>query len=354
MDISESLQQQVRDALEARRPLLIMGSGSKHFYGNECSAKQVLSTARHVGVMAYEPTELFIKARSGTPLEQIESMLAEQGQMLAFEPPRFSPVSTIGGVIAAGLAGPARPWWGGVRDHMLGTTMITGFGEVASFGGQTAKNAAGYDVPRLMVGALGTLGVMLDVTLKVVTKPEYSLTTALEMPLNEALDYVLALRRSAPPLSGCCYFDDCLYIRFSATERQVKETHSGIGGEEVPDADEFWQSLRNQTHEFFQQYDRPLWRLSVEPTTQVASRLEGNALLDWAGAQRWVYSNMPVNLMRNIASKQGGQATLYRGRLPGVGAFQPQADAAVQAQRRVKAALDPQYIFNPGRLYADW
>lgn len=354
MDISESLQQQVRDAIEAQRPLAIMGSGSKQFYGNETSAKEVLSTARHIGVIAYEPSELFIKARSGTPLEQIEMTLAERGQMLAFEPPRFSPVSTIGGVVAAGLAGPARPWWGSVRDHMLGTTMITGFGTVASFGGQVMKNVAGYDVSRLMVGSMGTLGVMLDVTLKVMPKPEYSLTTALEMPLEEALEYVVALRRSAQPLSGCCYFDDCLYIRFSATENRVQEAHSFVGGDEVPEADEFWQSLRNQTHEFFQQHDRPLWRLSVEPATGTISRLEGNVLLDWAGAQRWVYSNMPVNLMRNIASKQGGQATLYRGRLPGVGAFHPQPDTVQQIQQRVKAALDPQHIFNPGRLYKDW
>lgn len=354
MDISQQLQEQVVSALAERRPLAVMGSGSKQFYGNETSAKEVLSTARHVGVLAYEPSELFIKARSGTPLDQIESMLAERGQMLAFEPPRFSPVSTIGGVVATGLAGPARPWWGSVRDHMLGVTLITGFGTVASFGGQVMKNVAGYDVSRLMVGSLGTLGVMLDVTLKVMPRPEYSLTTALEMPVEEALEYVIALRSSAQPLSGCCYYDDCLYIRLSASEARVHEAYSHLGGEEVPEADEFWQSLRNQTHEFFHQYDRPLWRLSVEPATGTMNRLEGKMLMEWAGAQRWVYSNMPVNIMRSMASKQSGHATLYRGRLPGVGAFQPQADAVQQVQQRVKSALDPQHIFNPGRLYKDW
>jgi glycolate oxidase FAD binding subunit len=354
MDISQQLQEQVASALAEHRPLAIMGSGSKQFYGNETTAKEVLSTARHVGILAYEPSELFIKARSGTPLDHIESALAERGQMLAFEPPRFSPVSTIGGVVAAGLAGPARPWWGSVRDHMLGVTLLTGFGTVASFGGQVMKNVAGYDVSRLMVGSLGTLGVMLDVTLKVMPRPEYSLTTALEMPIEEALEYVIALRRSPQPISACCYFDDCLYIRLSGSEARVYEAYSFFGGDEVPEADQFWQSLRNQTHEFFHQYDRPLWRLSVEPATGTINRLDGTILMEWAGAQRWVYSNMPVNIMRSMATKQNGHATLYRGRLPGVGAFHPQADAVQQVQQRLKAALDPQHIFNPGRLYKDW
>lgn len=352
-DITAALQEQVLAAIAKCTPLQIIGGGSKAFYGNPCKGEP-LQLAGHNGVISYEPAELYLTARAGTPLLHIEQLLAQHGQMLAFEPPVFSPNSTLGGVVAAGLAGPARPWRGTVRDHILGVKVLTGTGKIASFGGQVMKNVAGYDVARLMAGSMGTLGVLLEVTLKALPRPAMELTLALEMPEQEAHELLTAMRRSTLPLSASCYYDGCLYLRLSGEPSHVVAAQQKIGGEPLANADEFWQALRNQTHEFFQQYDRPLWRLSFPPATGVVARLEGNTLLEWGGAQRWIYTNIPVNLIRSIAQKGNGHATLYRGSIPGVNPFQPLPDKLKAMQQRLKQTLDPHAIFNIGKMYRDW
>lgn len=352
-DITSTLQEQVVAGIAANQPLTIIGGGSKAFYGNETNGT-ALQVSPHTGVIAYEPSELCITARAGTRLQDIETLLAANGQKLAFEPPCFSPESTIGGMVAAGLSGPARPWAGSVRDHVLGVKLITGYGKVASFGGQVMKNVAGYDISRLITGSMGTLGVILEVSLKVMPRPVTELTLALEMPSEEAFELTTTMRRSTFPLSATCYFDGCLYLRLSGVPSHVFASHRKIGGEAINNADEFWLALRNQTHEFFQQYDRPLWRLSFPPATSVISRLEGNSLVEWGGSQRWVYTNIPVNLIRNIAHKGSGHATVYRGSLPGVNPFHPLPDNLRNVQQRLKQAMDPHGIFNPGRMYKDW
>jgi glycolate oxidase FAD binding subunit len=352
-DVTSALQEQVLNSIDGQQPLQIVGCGTKAFYGNETKGN-LLHTIQHTGIIAYEPSELVVTVRTGTPTEALEAVLAEQGQMLAFEPPCLSPESTIGGAVAAGLSGPARAWRGAVRDHVLGVKLLTGKGKLASFGGQVMKNVAGYDISRLLAGSMGTLGVILEVSLKVVPKPSTELTLALEMPDREAFELTTALRRSTFPLSATCYFDGCLYLRLSGETSTIKAAHLKVGGEPLANPDQFWLALRNQTHEFFQQYDRPLWRLSFPPATNVVSRLEGNSLIEWGGSQRWVYTNIPVNLIRNLAERSRGHATLYRGRLPGVNTFQTLPPDMVKVQQRLKQAMDPHSIFNPGRMYKDW
>lgn len=352
-DITSALQAQVAAGIAAQEPLNIVGGGSKAFYGNPASGK-LLSTAEHTGIIAYEPSELCITARAGTRLQDIETLLAANGQMLAFEPPCFSLASTIGGVVAAGLSGPGRAWRGAVRDHVLGVRLVTGYGKTASFGGQVMKNVAGYDISRLIAGSMGTLGLILEVSLKVLPRPATELTLTLEMPDQEAYELATTMRRSTFPLSASCYFDGCLYLRLSGEPSHVFASHRKIGGDPLNNPDQFWLALRNQTHEFFQQYDRPLWRLSFPPATSVVSRLEGNSMVEWGGSQRWVYTNIPVNLIRGIAQNGNGHATLYRGSLPGVNPFQPLPANLLVTQQRLKRAMDPHGIFNPARMYKDW
>ena len=352
-DLTSTLQGQVLTSLETQQPLCIVGGGSKTFYGNETQGVP-LYTSKHTGIIAYEPSELVITVRSGTRLQDIEALLAEHEQMLAFEPPCFNGKSTIGGAVAAGLAGPARAWRGTVRDHLLGTKILTGAGQIGQFGGQVMKNVAGYDVSRLMAGAMGTLGVLLEVSLKVVPKPKAEITLALDIDDKAAYELLATLRYSSTPLSATCYFDGCLYLRLSGENNAVMHSKNQLGGEVITNSDQFWLAVRNQTHEFFQQYDRPLWRLSFPPAATGMGRLEGNSLIEWGGSQRWVYTNIPVNLIRNIAEKGKGHATLYRGKLPGVNPFHPLPEAMRNLQQRLKQAMDPQGIFNPGRMYRDW
>ncbi len=352
-DITQTLHEQVMTAIDNKHPLKLIGGGSKGFYGNETEGQE-LCTLAHTGIVAYEPSELAVTVRTGTRTSELEQLLAANGQMLAFEPPCLSENSTIGGAVASGLAGPARPWWGSVRDHVLGVKLVTGHGKIASFGGQVMKNVAGYDVSRLMAGSLGTLGLMTEISLKVLPRPSHELSLALEMPETEAHDLNITLRKDAMPVTASAYFEGCLYLRLSGAESTAKNAANKIGGELLRDQEEFWLALRNQSHEFFQQFDRPLWRMSFPPATSTISRLEGSSLVEWGGAQRWVYTNIAVNLIRSIAEKHKGHATLYRGHLPGVSKFHPQPQALLGMQKRLKQALDPHSIFNPGRMNKDW
>ena len=353
-DLTDSIQAQVQSALDQQQALHIYGGGSKAFYGNPIKG-QPLSLTGHTGIIAYEPSELVVTVRAGTKLADLMQLLDQHGQMLAFEPPMHTENATVGGAVAAGLSGPARPWRGSVRDHVLGMKILFGENQIGSFGGQVMKNVAGYDVSRVMTGALGTLGIILEVSLKVMPKPASELTLALDMPDKDAHELCMALRASAMPLTATCYYDGCLYLRFSGNPENLDITTRQVGGERIAEPDEFWTSLRDQTHEFFMQYDRPLWRLSLPPATaSINSRLEGSSLMEWGGAQRWVYSNIPVNLIRSIAEKHKGHATVYRGKVPGVNPFHPLTQELSQLQLRLKETFDPHGIFNRGRMYQDW
>jgi glycolate oxidase FAD binding subunit len=310
-----------------------------------------LSLAGHAGILSYEPSELVVTARSGTPLAELEAALESQGQMLAFEPPHLGPEATIGGCVAAGLSGPRRPYGGAVRDHVLGVRLLNGRGEVLRFGGEVMKNVAGYDLSRLMVGALGTLGVLLDVSLKVLPRPAVEITLRRPASAAEAIETMNRWAGRPLPLSAGAFDGELLHVRLSGTESGVRAARRVVGGDPVDDGGAFWQRLREQRHAVFETA-RPLWRLSVPPATPPLD-LPGRQLVDWGGAQRWVLTDAPAQQVRALAAGAGGHATLFRGGDRSGEVFHPLAPPIAALHRRLKAAFDPQGLFNPGRLYAD-
>jgi glycolate oxidase FAD binding subunit len=346
------LQETIRDAAAAQRPLLIRGGGSKDFYGN-APRGEPLDTCDYAGIVSYEPTELVISARCGTPLAEIQKILDEQKQMLAFEPPHFGAGATLGGCVAAGLSGPRRAAAGSVRDAMLGAKIVDGRGQLLSFGGQVMKNVAGYDVSRLLAGSLGTLGLIVEVSLKLLPRPAMELTHRFEMPQAQALE---ALRRwggQPLPISASAWRDGRLALRFSGAPSAVQEAAQKLGGESVPagDAAAFWSGVREQTDTFFAG-DAPLWRLSL-PAQAPVLELTGEQLLEWGGALRWLRSTSDAATVRAAASRAGGHATLFRAADKREGAFAPLPPLLARLHRDLKKTFDPAGIFNPGRMYPE-
>ncbi len=343
-DLSADLAAAVR---AATRPLRIVGSGTKDFYGRRADGDALAVTGHH-GIVAYEPTELVITARAGTPLAEIEAALAERQQMLGFEPPYFGDSATLGGTIACGLSGPRRPYSGSARDFVLGSRIINGSGEILSFGGQVMKNVAGYDVSRLMVGALGTLGVLLDVSLKVIPRPEQEVTLTQTINAERALTVIADMNARPLPLGGCCYGDGILYIRLAGAAAAVATARAAIGGDLLPNGTEFWRDLREQRLKFFGD-STPLWRLSLPPAAP-APDPPGRWLLDWGGAQRWLKTDAPAQSIWRAAAALGGHATLFRGGDRNADVFQPLAAPLAKLHRQLKQAFDPRGILNRGRL----
>ncbi|MDN0084690.1 glycolate oxidase subunit GlcE [Crenobacter sp. SG2305] len=343
----------IERATRDKTPLQLVGSGSKHWYG-EALQGAPLDTRGHAGVVAYDPAELVITARCGTPLAEIEATLAEQGQMLAFEPPHFGPGATLGGCVAAGLSGPRRQAAGALRDFMLGVQLLDGQGRVLNFGGQVMKNVAGYDVARLLPGSLGVLGLILQVSLKVLPKPFAEATLRFELPETEALSRLNQWGGQPLPISASAWQYGVLHLRLSGAEAAVAGACAKLGGERIAEADcaAFWQGLREQTAPFFaeREADEPLWRLALPSTAQPVA-LPGAQLIEWGGGQRWWRSDAPAAQVRTLAEQAGGHATLWRGGDHAVGVFTPLAAPLLQIQRRLKAAFDPAGVFNPGRLY---
>jgi glycolate oxidase FAD binding subunit len=339
----------IKQAAEAGTPLCIRGGGSKDFYGGELVGKTFDTTA-YEGTAAYEPSELVLTARCGTLVSKIENLLHERGQMLAFEPPHFSSNATIGGCIAAGLSGPRRAHAGAVRDFVLGVRILNGRGEDLRFGGQVMKNVAGYDVSRLMAGAMGTLGLLLEVSLKVLPRPREELTLRFEMTDEEAIENMNRWAGQPYPISATCYCDGTLHVRLSGAA--IAATKLKLGGEAVADAEEFWRRLREHELEFFDPA-QPLWRLSVKPTA-LPLRVRGRQLLEWNGALRWIQgSGLQAKEVRAMAAANGGHATLFRGGERRQ-AFHPLPGPLLALHKRLKKAFDPAGVFNPGRLYPEF
>ena len=344
-DISQQLAEAVKAAAAAHTPLAIRGSGTKRFYTGELRGEP-LDVTGHRGIVSYEPTELVIAARAGTPLAEVEAVLADKGQMLGFEPPYFGETATLGGTIACGFSGPRRPYAGSARDFVLGTRIINGRGEILKFGGEVMKNVAGYDVSRLMVGALGTLGVLLEVSLKVLPIPAKELTLSFEMPVDQAIATMNTWAGQPLPLSAACHLGDTLYIRLSGTEPGVRAAQAKLGGELVEKGAEFWRELREHERGFFQDAV-PLWRLSVPPATPPIN-LPGKWLIDWGGAQRWLKSDAPANAVYEQAAKAGGHATLFRPAKQNGATFHPLPPALATLHRNLKRAFDPDSRINSG------
>jgi glycolate oxidase FAD binding subunit len=351
----EDLIARIEAAHATHTPLYISGGGSKAFYGNRVSAEPLSTLSLH-GIVDYQPKELVLTARSGTPLAEIEALLAEHRQMLAFEPPQFG-VATLGGCIAAGLSGPRRASSGAVRDYVLGVRMIDGTGQALRFGGQVIKNVAGYDVSRLMVGALGTLGVLTEVSLKVLPRPATERTLQFELEEAHAIDTMNRWAGQPLPVSATSWHAGLLCVRLSGAESAVAAAHARLGGEPMHDATAFWQRLREHTTPFFDQRpsasNQNLWRLTLKSS---AAPLDlGDALwIEWGGALRWLVSDAHPDTLRAAARDNGGHATLFRGEAPADGVFTPLSPALLAIHRNLKQRFDPHGNLNRGRLYPDF
>jgi glycolate oxidase FAD binding subunit len=262
-------------------------------------------------------------------------------------------------MVAAGLAGPARASVGGVRDYVLGATLLNGRAEVMSFGGQVMKNVAGYDVSRLLVGSMGVLGLICEVSLKVLPVAPAQTTLRFEMDQAGALNRLNTWGGQPLPLNASAWWDGALVLRLSGAAAAVRSTAVQLGGEVIPDdlAATFWSGLRDQRDEFFVgalqavKGGATLWRLSV-PQTAAPLVLSGEQLIEWHGAQRWWVSAAPAAAVREAAARAGGHATLFRGPDKSPGVLTPLKAPLDRIHRELKQAFDPDRIFNPGRLYS--
>jgi glycolate dehydrogenase FAD-binding subunit len=350
-DIVDQLAHAIREAAARRMPLRIRGGGTKDFYGGPLQGG-LLETRAYCGIVDYDPTELVLVARAGTRLTEVDTLLDQNGQMLSFEPPHFGDAATLGGCIASGLSGPRRPYVGAVRDLVLGVRMLDGNGTDLRFGGQVMKNVAGYDVSRLMAGALGTLGMLLEISIKTLPLPRTALTLRREHDAAQAIELMNASAAKPLPITATCHLDNQLYLRLEGAEPAVRAAREKLGGEEIADGGEFWARVREQRLEFFESAP-VLWRLSLKSTT-AALPLAGRQLIEWNGAQRWLAVDADAAQVRAAAAQAGGHATLFRGGDKRVGVFQPLAPALFRIHRRLKESFDPHGILNVGRLYPDF
>jgi glycolate dehydrogenase FAD-binding subunit len=345
----------IRDAAAARRPLRLRGGGTKDFYGQALEG-EILDTRAHAGIVAYEPSELVITARCGTPLAEVERALAGRGQMLAFEPPRFAAGGTLGGMLAAGLSGPRRQQCGAVRDFVLGVRVLDGRGADLRFGGQVMKNVAGYDVSRVMAGALGTLGLVLEASIKTLPLPVAEATLRLEMPEANAIETMNRWAGRPLPVSATAFAGGQLAVRLSGAAAAVRAACAKIGGERLGEADAaaLWTAVRDHAAPFFEVRPggTPLWRIAV-PSATPPLGVPGETMIEWGGGVRWLVTQAAPRTLRDTARGAGGHATLFRWGDKSAGVFQPLEPAVAGIHRRLKREFDPAGIFNPGRMYPD-
>lgn len=345
----------IRAAAADDAPLRLRGGGTKDFYG--CAARgELLDTREYRGIVAYEPTELVITARCGTPLAEIDAALAERGQWLPAEPPAFGDGATIGGAVAAGLSGPGRQSAGALRDLVLGVALIDARGRPLNFGGQVMKNVAGYDVSRLLCGSLGVLGLLAEVSLKVLPQPAATATVTMALDRPAALRLLNEWGGRPLPISASAWLGGTLALRLAGARAAVDTALAYFerehGAERLDgEVHRFWAAVREQTLPFFDG-PQPLWRLSV-PSVAPPLALPGDELIEWGGALRWWRTDAEPAAIREAASRVGGHATLFRGGDRSHGVFTPLPPVLMTLHRRLKAEFDPQGIFNPGRMYPD-
>jgi glycolate oxidase FAD binding subunit len=348
----ERIAARVRAARASGAPLRLRGGGTKDFYGGALRG-EILDTREHSGIASYEPSELVVTARCGTPLSELESALGEKAQMLPFEPPHFGPGATLGGCVAAGLSGPRRVSAGPLRDYVLGARLLDGDARLLAFGGQVMKNVAGYDVSRLLAGSLGTLGVIAEVSLKVLPKPQSELNVRLELPEDRAIEALNRWAGQPLAISATAWCGGELRLRLSGAEPAIRSAAAQLGGERLAPgaAEAYWRAVREHTDPFFAG-EEPLWRIAL-PSAAAPLGLPGRQLIEWSGGLRWLMCAAEPELVRETVRRAGGHATLFRGADKSAGAFAPLDPVMMRLHRRLKSVFDPAGILNPGRLYPD-
>ena len=334
--------------LARREPVSVIGGGTQTFLAGDLVDPPV-SMCDYSGIINYEPTELVLTARAGTGLVEIEQVLAASKQILPFEPPMYDDASTLGGTMATGLSGPRRIHLGSARDAVLGVRLINGLGQQLKFGGEVMKNVAGYDISRLSVGAYGTLGILTDISVKVLPMPENEQTRVFCLDAQTALSMLAKMGRLPYPVSAATWLEGQLYVRLSGTGRGVAAAALAIGGERLDDADNFWRLIRQHRHSAFCRDDQWLWRLSIPATTPIDACPA--SIIDWAGAQRWIFTAPGDVSVFEQAARVGGHAMCFaRDRNIGTG-LQPLEPALARLNRRVRDAMDPYHLINRGRLF---
>lgn len=357
-DIIDQYTNTIRTAAKSKTPLFIRGGGSKDFYGNSMNrdGHDILSTTAYTGIIDYDPTELVMTARAGTSLADLETELQKQNQMLGFEPPYFGPEATLGGCVASGLSGPRRVYVGAARDFVLGIRMLDGNGNNLHFGGKVIKNVAGYDISRLITGSMGTLGLLLEVSIKVLPIPPFELTLRMQMKEAEAIERMNQWAGKPLPISATCFYENNLTLRLSGAESAVRAARVKLGGELISDGAVFWNSIREQTHPFFQS-GSSLWRLSLKSNAPPL-KLLGQQLIEWGGALRWLacsgeHMDTEENIVRSESILADGNATLFRSNKRSDSVFHPPGPQMIKIYQRIKEKFDPVGIFNPGRMFRE-
>ena len=352
-DRTQALQQQVQHAYHKKSPLNIIGGNSKAWYARQATGK-ALHVANHSGIINYQPSELIITARAGTPLSDIAHVLDKHKQCLTFDPPSFGKQATLGGTVACNFSGPRRPYGGSARDMVLGCRILNGKGEVLRFGGEVMKNVAGFDVSRLMAGSLGTLGVLLDISLKVMPHRQAEQTVIIPSSHQGSIALMNKWASTALPITAMCADGEYIYFRICGTASSVQRSMTEIGGSIYADGLNFWKGVREHEHCFFTADTRPLYRLSVPPAARfeaIASTHDEDWLIGWGGAQRWLKSELTLPKVQGFAKALGGHATLFRGGNKADEVFAPLPPAMLALHQRLKHAFDPHGILNPQRMY---
>ena len=377
-----SLIDAVRQAAADGRVLRLRGGGSKDFWGQSLSG-EVLDTRAYQGIVSYEPSELVVTARCGTPLAELEAALAEKGQCLAFEPPHFgqglAQGATVGGMVAAGLSGPARATAGAVRDFVLGARFVNGLGEHLTFGGQVMKNVAGYDVSRLMAGSWGTLGLITEVSLKVLpVAPAEATLMCAGLPQKTALDLLHRWGGQPLPLNASAWVRDTtaqpvadyLFVRLRGAVAAVQSATTRMTADAVAqgaqvtvmnnaEAAQDWRASGEQSLQFFNapSPDACLWRLSLPQTAPVLD-LPDAQYIEWQGAQRWLWAPASAAVaLRELAQSLGGHATLFRASAAhaevdkAAGVNTPLAAVQQRVQQQLQKQFDPKGVFATGRMH---
>ncbi len=350
-DRSDEIVASVQSAYTSKLPLSILGAGTKSFLGQVSLNSKPLDVTGHHGIIEYDPAELVLVARAGTPLSEIESVLADHHQILGFEPPFIDAGATLGGAVAAGLAGPRRAYSGAVRDFILGAKFVNGKGETVTTGGKVMKNVAGFDLFRPMAGSMGTLGVMLEIALRVLPKPEVEITLLLEESVeHEALKKMNRWAGQSQAISAAAWDGHNIRIRLSGSAASIAHGRRQIGGDVIVDNNYYWQELNDFRLEFFQRSGR-LWRISIAAmSAPLGENLQ--QIIDWGGAQRWVMSDLPASEIRSMAADLGGHAECFS-KDEEIPTYHPMESNLQALSQRFKAALDPAAILNPGRMYSE-